>query len=167
MRNWRFAVLWVQTGFTIFTIVGFFMEPKHDFSYEKSVFTAILGELIVWTAYIVLLYGTVKSESAPLARLLWSLYGSTTFMIIQILMFATLFRDLGLSADNLSNGTYIYFSIITWTSVGYGELFPSENARFAAAFEALSGYIFMGIFISLVGSYMLATLQRKRSIKTK
>lgn len=44
----------------------------------------------------------------------------------------------------------LYFSIVTWTTVGYGDFVPSPIGRMFAASEALYGYIFMGLYISLI-----------------
>ncbi|WP_035686288.1 potassium channel family protein [Bradyrhizobium sp. Cp5.3] len=42
---------------------------------------------------------------------------------------------------------YVYFSIITWTTVGYGDFVPSAAERPIAAEEALFGFIYMGAYI--------------------
>ncbi len=39
---------------------------------------------------------------------------------------------------------YIYFSFVTFTTVGYGDLVPVGPIRFIAATEALSGWILLG-----------------------
>lgn len=47
----------------------------------------------------------------------------------------------------------IYFSIVTWTTLGYGDYSPVENIRFVAAFEALMGYFYMAILVGLLLNY--------------
>ena len=50
----------------------------------------------------------------------------------------------------------LYFSIITWTTVGYGDIRPSPQARLVTAAEALFGTIYMGLFISFIVSKLIA-----------
>ena len=45
--------------------------------------------------------------------------------------------------------TCLYFSIVTWTTLGYGDVRPSMDARLVAASEALLGYIWMAFFIGM------------------
>jgi hypothetical protein len=45
--------------------------------------------------------------------------------------------------------TCLYFSIVTWTTLGYGDVRPSMDARFVAGSEALLGYIWMAFFIGM------------------
>ena len=47
-------------------------------------------------------------------------------------------------------GSALYFSAITWATVGYGELHPVTNARWIAGLEAILGYIYMGLLIGIV-----------------
>ena len=42
----------------------------------------------------------------------------------------------------------IYFSTVTWTTLGYGDFYPEPQVRLVAAIEALSAYCFMGVFLS-------------------
>jgi hypothetical protein len=45
--------------------------------------------------------------------------------------------------------TGIYFSVITWTTVGYGDVTAAKPvARFFAALEAFNGYIVLALFIA-------------------
>ena len=45
----------------------------------------------------------------------------------------------------------LYFSAITWTTVGYGDFLPTPGAcRFAAASEALLEYVFLGAFLAVL-----------------
>jgi len=46
---------------------------------------------------------------------------------------------------------YIYFSMITITTVGYGEIVPiALAAKMLAVFEAFVGFLMLGIFINLI-----------------
>ena len=42
----------------------------------------------------------------------------------------------------------LYFSIVTWTTLGYGDFRPSPDTRMYAASQAVLGYFYMGILIA-------------------
>jgi hypothetical protein len=48
----------------------------------------------------------------------------------------------------------LYFSVITFTTTGYGDYHPQPAYRLLAASEALAGYLFFGLFVSLFASYL-------------
>lgn len=60
--------------------------------------------------------------------------------------------------------TSIYFSIVTWTTLGYGDLHPIEGLRIVAAVEALIGYIFMGLTIGVVISILSTPKDKKQDV---
>ena len=43
----------------------------------------------------------------------------------------------------------IYFSVVTFTTLGFGDLQPLPGGRIFAAIQALSGYVYLGIAIGL------------------
>jgi len=43
--------------------------------------------------------------------------------------------------------TCFYFSIVTFTTLGYGDFAPTANVRLLAALEALIRYVFLGLLI--------------------
>jgi hypothetical protein len=55
----------------------------------------------------------------------------------------------------------LYFSVITFTTTGYGDYHPREPDRLIAASEALVGYIFFGLFVSLLASYFSRSESRE------
>jgi len=74
-----------------------------------------------------------------------------------ILMFAVIYRITGIAgpggrAETL--GPCLYFSIITITTVGYGDWIPLPQSRAFAAFEALLGYVYMALFIAALISLL-------------
>ena len=46
-------------------------------------------------------------------------------------------------------GTSVYFSIVTFTTLGYGDAQPIGNSRIISSIEALLGFV---MYSSLVGS---------------
>jgi Ion channel len=73
--------------------------------------------------------------------------------VLLILIFACMYCDLGLLGSPMppqTIGTGIYFSIVTWTTLGYGDLHPSAGLWPVAAAEAVIGYLFSGILIGLL-----------------
>lgn len=53
----------------------------------------------------------------------------------------------------------LYFSVVTFTTLGYGDMAPREEYRLVAAFQAIYGYLFLG---ALVG--MLVTVFNRRTL---
>jgi hypothetical protein len=41
----------------------------------------------------------------------------------------------------------LYFSVVTWTTLGYGDFVPTPELRSFAAEEALTGYVSLGLFV--------------------
>ena len=58
--------------------------------------------------------------------------------------------------------TCFYFSVITWTTVGYGDFVPSVAARKYAEAEALMGYFFMGLAMGV--AFYLISLGVKQNL---
>lgn len=80
------------------------------------------------------------------------------YLPIAIYAFAKLYEERGLLFDNKvmhSFSSSLYFSIVTWTTLGYGDFQPTESVRLWAAAEAMFGYVFMAFLIACFGSLML------------
>ena len=52
-------------------------------------------------------------------------------------------------ANNWSFGQALYFSLITFTTIGYGDLHPANWARYLAGIEGLLGVISVSLFVVL------------------
>lgn len=60
-------------------------------------------------------------------------------------------KDGGSQAPVYDATISLYFSIITLTTVGYGDFVPLDNyGRLAAAWEALSGYLMMAVLVAVL-----------------
>jgi len=51
-------------------------------------------------------------------------------------------------------GAALYLSTITWTSVGFGDLIPTDGARGYAAAESILGYLFMAALAAALIRWM-------------
>lgn len=72
--------------------------------------------------------------------------------LLMIFSFATLYRELGLSlgpgCDRMASPVdAVYFSAVTFTTLGYGDLRPCPLARLPAAMQALLGTLHLGIIV--------------------
>lgn len=53
-----------------------------------------------------------------------------------------------------------YFSMVTWTTLGYGDFSPPENIRLIAAFEGFVGYVYMALLVGLI--FTIATKNERQ-----
>jgi Ion channel len=89
-----------------------------------------------------------------------SFWFSGANLILSFACFSRLYRTLGiieLSTGKRSDSLIdcMYFSLITWTTVGYGDFIPaSRAARVLAAYQAIAGYFTMAaVFAAIVASF--------------
>ncbi|WP_112479791.1 potassium channel family protein [Vibrio variabilis] len=85
---------------------------------------------------------------------LQALFILVIIMLVIIFQYASIYVDLSVTEDFSSA---LYFSFTTWTTLGYGDITPSENARFIAASQAMIGYLYMG----LVGAQLFHIVSSK------
>lgn len=85
---------------------------------------------------------------------LWGFVVYLVNVIVLIFCFSIIYTQTGILNHNGESfhdiGSAFYFSVVTWTTLGYGDLYPPEPARFWVIIEALSGYIHMGILVGLM-----------------
>ena len=77
-----------------------------------------------------------------------------------IMLFAQLHQAAGLicaapicvqsESDYTTFETSLYFSIVTFTTLGYGDFQPQPDMRLLAATQAILGYIYLGLVVGLL-----------------
>ena len=79
-------------------------------------------------------------------------------LFITINIFAIIYWRYGLvqngSNVDISYLTSIYFSITTWTTLGYGDFAPVERVRHITSVQAMLGYVSLGLLITLAAGYI-------------
>ena len=84
-------------------------------------------------------------------------------MVAQIILFATIYYAFWpIDCDEQRQALFnsLYFSVVTWTTLGYGDIQPDGWARGVAALEALFGYVYTPLFIGLVITSLYARASR-------
>jgi hypothetical protein len=95
-------------------------------------------------------------------RLVWMRFVLVSVVVLgtTLLNFASIYRVVGLVPPAQAGsphgetapvctdpGACLYFTVITWTTVGYGDFTPTPAARSYAAIEAMVGYMFTAFFV--------------------
>ena len=111
------------------------------------VWIVALFALFVETIYSYSLAHYVGRTRAFLMKLLMS-------AATNIFSFASVYRHTGIESmdGEIISNTHdaVYFSIITWTTVGYGDMVPVYDSRLIAAAQGLLGYVYMATIVGLV-----------------
>ncbi len=128
-----------------------------DATLDVGHFWAVAITLIAVVAFVLLHYevslrlwqGLERSHSTLRRRFLKLSFGLFAAHIAEIWLFAVAMALLGehplagglsgIGAVNFLD--YVYFSAVSFTTVGYGDLFPTGPIRFMAGTEALLGFM--------------------------
>ena len=137
----------------LLAITAFFLSPG-DF-HENSYYCYIT----VWTALgaaATSFIGFAIHDLGPFRTMLAVAAQGVALIII----FAGIYRGHGLLYSGelqslLNDGeSALYFSVVTWTTLGYGDFSPPADIRLIAAIQALLGYVFLGTSVGL-GTFLL------------
>ncbi|MET4161938.1 prepilin signal peptidase PulO-like enzyme (type II secretory pathway) [Marinobacterium sp. MBR-111] len=85
-----------------------------------------------------------------------ALYFYVVSLGFMITMFAVIYKSFNICCDLngevLDTGWYdaFYFSVVTWTTLGYGDFKPTNDLKIFAMAEALMGQIFMALLAGKV-----------------
>ena len=103
---------------------------------------------VLFSASIVFTLYDLSSLSVIRRHRLSGVFLSGTLFIIGFAGFYTVL-DGECAANCVTNfGESIYFSIVTATTLGYGDFAPAVDARLMAATQAITGYVFLGFTLS-------------------
>ncbi|EMN7409106.1 potassium channel family protein [Vibrio parahaemolyticus] len=144
------GLLWVF-GFTVnFIYIPLFATAQLFVSQEDSnVYLMLTGSLIVFITSFMNIF-TRHHEFK-----LWSQFLKMVVALYTgIITFAAIYRFGGVITPegNVSHDVYdsLYFSIVTWTTLGYGDFQPSESIRIWAGAQAMLGTLFTPLFLAAI-----------------
>lgn len=78
------------------------------------------------------------------------------WIMLQLLLFAGLFKFVGLDyGDHPTPLSPLYYSVVTLTTLGYGDIVPSSSAgQVIAMIEVITGYVMLGGLLSIFSNKM-------------
>jgi hypothetical protein len=176
MARWLRVIGPVVVGYCVF---GLLVEAAVPHILRESAFTTYVGEAAkagVFAIWFYLIWRIAKAvrgiygarstqylESTPLWRILLDV---TAGFILAAFCFSVLYlyivRMQGPDAfsANLNLGDALYFSIVTMTTTGYGDISPKSGwAKFAVSVQILFGFLYNVLFFSIFAGFV----GRKRS----
>jgi hypothetical protein len=85
-----------------------------------------------------------------------------------VLVFAVIYWKNGL----IISGEYqkvlftdaLYFSVTTWTTLGYGDFSPPQDLRLITSIQALLGYIAMGMLVALLSLWLPERMKSRLNV---
>lgn len=122
-----------------------------------AVESGILAALMLITA------GAILNRIARHRKItLRTLYGAIAVYLLLGIAFSFVYQGLEQQDDDAIKGTaiddrngYTYYSFVTQTTVGYGDIVPvNKAARTAAIFQMLSGQVFLVVIVARVVSML-------------
>lgn len=131
----------------IFPLIGFFVKNDPNNLWIQIQLCSCLIIYFIFTVFSLFKIFSIKKSDYwwALAALLIFIPGEIIFL------FGCNYSGLGIISNNeLTNDFYnsLYFSVITWTTLGYGDVLPSSGVKVYATLEALIGYVYSGVMIS-------------------
>lgn len=113
------------------------------------------------SAYLWLLVSRVRGLLARTGRVPVQLSLVIIDVLLMVGTFALVYSGIGL-LDNTSDDQHVvhsfpialYYSVVTFTTLGYGDFYPMGIGRVLAAAEAAIGYLVLGVIASTAASLL-------------
>ncbi len=115
----------------------------------------ILFRLLVYWQKRIAVMGASHVAGAVLAALSFHLLEIALFALGLVLLTRSdqFGRLEGVARDDLPN--YFYYSTVTYTTLGFGDIIPSGPVRFVTAFESLTGIVLAAWTASIIYSWVI------------
>lgn len=145
-------ILFIAAPFVILDGISVFFESRY------LMITAICFGIVLYIYIIVLLMKNLLSYRVVTAELIYC--AISAYLMIGIMWSGIYFILEGIAPGSLAGisdpNDFLYFSFVTLTTVGYGDIAPqSILGKRLAVFEAAMGGIYLAVIIAMiVGRYM-------------
>ena len=91
----------------------------------------------------------------------WALILVGSAIVTGIFTCASLYYFTGVSCNKGNRATFdqcIYFSVVTWTTLGFGDYHPDVGmSQTIAAVESIIGYVYMGVAVAFILNFFIFT----------
>ena len=128
------------------------------FSVFNNPLAVPVWQFVAFIGIILLSVGTIASLINA-KELRWlSVFIVVLQTMVSILACASIYRAEGLYSGGEvvfpDAWTAIYFSIVTWTTLGYGDYAPTPDVRLFASLEAMMGYVMLGVLVGEIAGHL-------------
>jgi len=120
-----------------------------------------LALILLIVSTLIFLYSLLKNPKVI------GMFRGIIFYLVVMTVFIWCFSNIYAEHGIINNGnefhdfkSVLYFSIVTWTTLGYGDFQPTESVRLWASLEAFIGYVFTGILVGLIIAALTPTASK-------
>jgi voltage-gated potassium channel len=158
VRIWFHLGIVLAVAGSALQLAGLYFESRFFRMAFFGIFEIFCAMTIAFAFTDVLFRGTVnlnKITGAICIYLLLAMFWAGAYILLEAFLPGS-FEGLGTSFDDLHSSDLTYFSFVTITTLGYGDLTPlSDFARMLATLEALIGQLYLAILVAgLVGVHI-------------
>jgi hypothetical protein len=106
-----------------------------------------LGFLSLWTTHLVRWFRLHRHYFGQTVAMMATVLGLFALHTVEIWLWAAVFAMIG-AVNGFENA--LYFSIVTFSTLGYGDITANPEWRMFAALEAIDGFILIGWSIAFL-----------------
>jgi hypothetical protein len=151
-----------------YSVVGLVVDLAVPDIFPRNSFTASVGEsakacaFAIWFYLLWQIFNTIRGiygpdsvhylEQTPIWRILLDVAAAYAVAIVcfSVLYVYVVRRDPDAFSEVLRLGNAVYFSVVTMTTTGYGDISPrSGAARFLVSIQILFGFFYNVLFFSI------------------
>ena len=158
------------TAFTLINIiiVALFLVPERSFHFMSYGIYSYIFIPIGLGFYIWFVREIFHSKHLVFThKSVWLFAASSTFLNSIITGYANIAYKTGLNSgcieSAITKSDAYYFSLVTFTTLGYGDFSPKPEYRLLFASEAFFGYLFFGVIVGLILSLTVSKDRGKRA----
>lgn len=151
--KWRRVFSYWVEGLTICLLFELWLANSDDPIISQRIFGLFfVATSIVFFAVVVVGVIFLTSERFRPNPIRLALDGALS-IFFSILSFAVFYRTVGLKIDGNCQETYsaeaVYFSAVTFSTLGYGDISPCAPQRLVAASQAIRGNLHLGLIVGI------------------
>lgn len=138
------------------------------FFWPSASYLIVIRVLRVLRIFRILKMFRYMGEANILSRALWQSRRKVLVFIFSVLILQVIFGSVMFLVENPEDGftsipVSIYWSIVTMTTVGFGDIVPrTDLGRFIASMAMLTGYAIIAVPTGIVSSELMNELQSQR-----
>lgn len=127
-------------------LLGIFFADKNAVFAISSVVICLLAFVYFYEVVVTAIYLISSDFKINSVRLMRDIFISALYTICSFAFYYKQFGLIGSKATPIpSNFDYLYFSAVTFSTLGYGDFSPAVYSRAVAAIEALYGNLHLGM----------------------